>query len=286
MAKRNKSQAGDERITDLLAVHGHAVDLARIDPGSMPGLAGGKGQAKADDQALTERLAELQGQLFAMGRHGGSMSVLLLVQGLDTSGKSGALRHISHRVNALGLRVASFSRPTAEELDHHFLWRIRAKLPAAGQIALFDRSHYEDVVAAPVRGLIGPDVAERRYAEINAFEQELVDSGTAIIKCFLHISQEEQRRRLLARLDDPSKIWKLDPSDLDDRRRWDELVEAYEQAFTSCSIAAPWYVVPADHKWYRDWALARIVIERMERMKLHWPEPELDPNEVRQALDD
>ncbi len=173
--------------------------------------------------------------------------------------------------------MVAFRSPTREELAHEFLWRIRAELPEPGMLAVFDRSHYEDVVAVRVRGLAEQRTWARRYSTINRFEQQLVESGTLVIKCFLHISPEEQRERLLARLDDPTKHWKYRPGDLEDRALWGAFQEAYADAIERCNTAAaPWYVVPADRKWYRNWAISSLLVERLEQLGLGWPAADFD----------
>jgi PPK2 family polyphosphate:nucleotide phosphotransferase len=181
--------------------------------------------------------------------------------------------------------VHAFGPPTAEERRHDFLWRVRRALPAPGQLGAFDRSHYEDVVAGRARGLVDRRTWTRRYGAIERFEEELVAGGTVVVKCFLHISRDEQRERLLARLDDPTKHWKFSPGDIDDRLRWDAYMEAYAEALERCSSeGAPWHVVPADRKWYRNWAVTNLLIEALEAMALRWPEPDLDLEAQRARL--
>jgi PPK2 family polyphosphate:nucleotide phosphotransferase len=175
------------------------------------------------------------------------------------------------------VRIASFGKPTKEELEHDFLWRIRRELPRPGNVGVFDRSHYEDVVAVRVLELADRRTIGRRYGMINRFEEKLVAAGTRVIKCFLHISKEEQRERLLARLDDPTKHWKYNPGDLDTRARWDDYMQAYGDAFARCNTeAAPWHVVPADRKWYRNWAISRLLLEQLEALDLGWPPADFD----------
>jgi PPK2 family polyphosphate:nucleotide phosphotransferase len=216
---------------------------------------------------------------------GGTRSVLLVLQGMDTSGKGGTVRHVVGQMDPSGVHVTAFGRPTPEELRHDFLWRIRRELPRAGRIGVFDRSHYEDVVAARVKRLVERRTWLRRYDAINRFEAGLAESGTRVVKCFLHISAAEQRERLLARLDDPAKHWKFSPGDLDDRERWDEFLVAYEDALERCTTeAAPWHVVPADRKWYRNWAVTRLLIEQLEELALRWPQAPFDVAEQRRRL--
>ena len=264
-------------IADLLRAPAGAVDLSAIDARATPGFAGRKADAEALRPQLAERLATLQEQLYANGRSGGSRSVLLVLQGMDTSGKGGTVRHVVGQVDPAGVHVVAFRRPTREDLAHDFLWRIRSELPRPGMLAVFDRSHYEDVVAVRVRELVARRTWSRRYATISRFEERLAAQGTVIVKCFLHISPEEQRVRLMARLDDPTKHWKYNPGDLEDRARWGEFQRAYGDAIERCSTgAAPWYVVPADRKWYRNWAITRLLIERLEELGLGWPAATFD----------
>jgi PPK2 family polyphosphate:nucleotide phosphotransferase len=274
-----------ERVSDLLRLAGGPVDLHRVDARATPGLTGGRAVAEAARERHAERLSTLQEQLYADGRTGGERRVLLVLQGLDTSGKGGTVRHVLGQVDPAGVRVTAFGRPTREELRHDFLWRIRRTLPPAGSIGVFDRSHYEDVVSVRVRGTVERRTWMRRYGSINRFEAGLVDGGTRVVKCFLHISAAEQRERLLARLDDPTKRWKFSPGDLDDRERWEDYLDAYADALERCNTeAAPWYVVPADRKWYRNWAVTLLMIEQLEEMDLRWPKPAYDVEEQRARL--
>jgi PPK2 family polyphosphate:nucleotide phosphotransferase len=269
------------RVGELLRVTAGPVDLDRIDARGTPGFDGGKADAKALRAEQAQRLSDLQEQLFAEGRTGGTRSVLLVLQGMDTSGKGGVVRHVVGQVDPAGVRITSFKRPTEEELSHHFLWRIRRRLPEPGMLGVFDRSHLEDVVAVRVRGIVDEPTWRARCEEINDFEQELVAGGTVLVKCYLHISRDEQKERLLARLEDPTKHWKFNPGDLDDRALWDDFMAAYEDALAHCSTeAAPWHVVPADRKWYRDWAISALLIEALEGMALRWPPASFDVAEM------
>jgi PPK2 family polyphosphate:nucleotide phosphotransferase len=273
------------RVSDLLRVPPGAPDLRAIDARATPGFKGRKADAERVRAGLAERLSTLQEMLYAEGRLGGRRSVLLILQGMDTSGKGGTVRHVVGQVDPAGLRVAAFGAPTAEERRHDFLWRVRRRLPGPGRLGVFDRSHYEDVVTVRVQGLAEKRTWMRRYDAINRFEAELAEGGTRIVKCFLHISPQEQRERLLARLDGPTKHWKFDPADLDARERWDEYLAAYGDAIARCSSElAPWHVVPADRKWYRNWAVTRLLIEQLEEPALRWPEPQLDVAEQRRRL--
>jgi PPK2 family polyphosphate:nucleotide phosphotransferase len=271
-------------VSELLRTRPGPVDLRRIDARATPGFDGGKAEAKAQQAPLAARLSTLQEQLYAEGRTGGRRSVLLVLQGMDTSGKGGTIRHVVGAMDPAGVHVVAFGPPTPEERRHGFLWRIRRELPRPGKLGVFDRSHYEDVVATRVRGLVDRRTWTRRYGAINGFEAQLAAGDMHVVKCFLHISPEEQRQRLLARLDDPTKRWKFNPGDLEDRERWDAYMEAYADALERCSEAAPWYVVPADRKWYRNWAVARLMIEQLEQLGLRWPEPSFDVEEQRARL--
>jgi PPK2 family polyphosphate:nucleotide phosphotransferase len=273
------------RVSDTLRVPPGALELRGIDARSTPGFKGGKGKAQAAMAAHAERLSTLQEQLYAEGRLGGRRSVLLVLQGMDTSGKGGTVRHVVGLLDPAGVHAAAFGPPTPEERRHDFLWRIRKRVPRPGQVGVFDRSHYEDVVTVRVLGLAERRTWMRRYDAINRFEAELAAGGTRIVKCLLHISPGEQRKRLLARLDDPTKHWKFDPADLDARERWDEYLDAYEDALERCtSEVAPWHVVPSDRKWYRNWAVTALLIEHLEELALRWPEPDLDIEAQRRRL--
>jgi PPK2 family polyphosphate:nucleotide phosphotransferase len=262
------------------------VDLAAVDSRNTPGFAGsGKSEGRAQTAKVGKRLAKRQEQLYAQGRAGGDQAVLLVLQGMDTSGKGGTVKHVTGLVNPMGVRYHAFGPPTAQERSHHFLWRIRRHLPGPGAIGVFDRSHYEDVLVARVHELVPPEVWQRRYDEINRFEADLHPS-IRLVKCFLHISPDEQRARLAARLDKPSKYWKYDPKDLDERAHWLEYQQAYADALRRCHTdTAPWYVVPADRKWYRDWAISHLLLEQLDELGLGWPAPDgWDPAHERRRL--
>ncbi|UVS78069.1 PPK2 family polyphosphate kinase [Actinokineospora sp. UTMC 2448] len=252
-------------------------DVLRVRPGDLPDPRStpvgptSKQAARAALPAIGARLAELQEALYAEATRG----VLLVLQGMDTSGKGGTIKHVAGLLNPLGLRIASFKSPTREERRHDFLWRIRKQVPVPGQIGVFDRSHYEDVLIVRVENL-APDW-EARYSTINAFEAELADSGITVIKCFLHISPREQKKRLLDRLNDPSKHWKYNPADLAARAKWSAYQEAYAAVLARCSTpAAPWYVIPADRKWYRNWAVASLLLETLEALAPQPPRADFD----------
>jgi PPK2 family polyphosphate:nucleotide phosphotransferase len=275
MPKGNLGAGG--RVSDLLRVADGPVDLTTIDARATPGFDGKKADAAKLLPELGDRLAALQEKLYADGRSGGSRSVLLVLQGMDTSGKGGTVEHVVGQVDPGGVHVASFGKPTQEELAHDFLWRIRAQLPRPGKLGVFDRSHYEDVVTVRVHQLVDRATWRRRDAAINRFEEKLAAGGMVLVKCFLHISRDEQRDRLLARLDDPTKHWKYNPGDLETRARWDDYVVAYGEAIERCSTDdAPWHVVPADRKWYRNWAITNLLLERLEALDLAWPKADFD----------
>jgi PPK2 family polyphosphate:nucleotide phosphotransferase len=210
--------------------------------------------------------------------------VLLVLQALDCGGKDGTIRSVVGALDPLGVQQRAFGPPSEEERGQHFLWRISQALPPAGYIGVFNRSHYEDVLVVRVRELAPESVWRRRYEEINAFEQALVADGLTIVKIMLHISPAEQGRRLQDRLDDPTKRWKFNPSDLEDRARWDDYQQAYGDVLDRCSAAAPWYVVPADRKWYRNWAVANILLAHLEDMELSYPDVELPVETLRARI--
>ncbi len=233
------------------------------------------------------KLAELQEALYAEGTGGSNRRVLLVLQGMDTSGKGGVIKHVIGAVNPQGCHIVSFKKPTPEELAHHFLWRIRRAVPRAGLIGIFDRSHYEDVLAVRVHRLVPVTTWEKRYGEINRFERKLADDGVHIIKCFLHISKAEQRERLLARLDAPDKRWKFNPADVDERQLWPAYEKAYEAVLERTGTEkAPWYVIPSDRKWYRNWAIGRLLHETLTDMDPQFPEPDYVVEEQRRRLID
>lgn len=272
-------------LSELLRLPAGPVDLTSYDARATPGFAGSKSEGKEALAELGDPLSELQERLFAEGINGGRRSVLLVLQGMDTSGKGGVLRQAAGLVDPQGLRIKAFKAPTEEELRHDFLWRISRELPPAGMIGIFDRSHYEDVLIARVRSLVDTDRIERRYDAINAFEQRLVDEGTVVVKCMLHISPEKQQERLLERLDDPEKHWKFNPGDVDERALWPAYQEAYEIALERCNTAAaPWHLVPADRKWYRNWAVGQLLHETLQGMHLTWPLADFDVAEQRRRL--
>jgi len=273
---RHKSESGRRSVRDLLRV-GPDFQLSGVDPRAVVAGPRDKAVALAEVGALSGEVNDLQERLFAESKGGGKRRLLVILQGMDTSGKGGAIKAIDRIVEPLGMRVAQFGAPTKEELAHHYLWRIEQKLPPYGTIGIFDRSHYEDVLVVRVRNLVAAEEWEKRYDEINAWERQLVDDGVVFLKCMLHISRDEQKERLLARLADPTKHWKYRPGDVDDRLLWDPFMEAYQVALTRCSTdAAPWYVIPADRKWHRDWLLAQMVAETLREMNPQFPPTDFD----------
>lgn len=269
----------------LLRLTPGPVDLDAIPTDGRPGFDGKKADGQAALAALGPELADLQERLWAEGRSGSNRRVLLVLQGMDTSGKGGTLRGTVGLVDPQGVRITSFKAPTEEERAHDFLWRIERALPDAGYLGVFDRSHYEDVLIARVRELAPPEELERRYAAIVDFEQRLVDSGTTVVKVMLHISAEEQKERLLARLDDPAKHWKFNPGDIDERTQWSAYREAYEIALERTGTeSAPWHVVPADRKWYRDLAVAELLLSTLQGLDPQWPAADFDVTHERARL--
>jgi len=274
-----------DSLREALRTPAPPVALSRLDPRGTPLAPGSKEHTREVAIADGLRLAELQERLYAEGVAGGRRRVLLVLQGMDTSGKGGVVRHVVGAVQPQGVRYTAFKRPTPEELRHSFLWRVRRAVPGPGMLGVFDRSHYEDVVAGAVRGLVTPEVVERRQREIVRFERQLADEGVTQVKVFLHLSPWEQKERLLARLDDSARQWKFDPGDIDDRALWPAYQRAYEQVLERTdSDAAPWYVVPADRKWYRNWAVGRLLLETLADLHPRLPEPSYDVAEQRDRL--
>ncbi|MFF3753351.1 PPK2 family polyphosphate kinase [Streptomyces sp. NPDC002018] len=273
-------------LRELLRVPGGGpVDLSSYDSRAVPDGPRDKAAGLAATTLLAERLAGLQDRLYAASTAGDGRRLLLVLQGMDTSGKGGTVKHVIGHFNPAGCRIRAFKAPTAEERSHPFLWRVRLALPEAGEIGIFDRSHYEDVLVARVRELAPPGEVNRRYAQINRFEQSLAETGVTLVKVFLHIGYEEQRARLLARLDNPAKHWKFSPADIDDRALWPAYQEAYELALERCNTAAtPWYVVPADRKWYRNWAISGLLLEHLEALDPAYPKAGFDVGEARDKL--
>ena len=263
------------------------VDLAALDTRKGPIGPRSKDDAAEGMAELAVPLAELQERLYAEATGKSPRRVLLVLQGMDTSGKGGVIKQVAGLVNPQGLAIASFKKPTAEELRHDFLWRIRNRVPAPGQIGVFDRSHYEDVLIARVESLVPDKVWRARYDQINLFEHELDEQGVRIVKCFLHISPRVQAERLKERLLDPTKRWKYSPHDLVGRSRWSGYQTAYAEALRRCDTdGAPWYVIPSDRKWYRNWAVARLLYETLTDMQPTYPTLTFDPKAELARLDE
>jgi len=256
---------------------GARVRLKEHDPDDTGGLRD-KSEAEKPMQKNLERLSDLQYLLYAEGRR----AILVVLQAMDAGGKDGTVRHVMSGLNPQSCRVTSFKVPSATELAHDFLWRIHAAVPAKGEIGIFNRSHYEDVLVARVHGLVSGKVWRARYGQINRFEEILSENDIRILKFFLHISKAEQRKRLEERLKDPSKEWKISRADLAERTRWGAYVEAYEEALSRCSTeGAPWFIIPANHKWFRNLAVSQIIVEALEDMDMKFPPPSFDVSKVR-----
>ncbi|WP_130013931.1 polyphosphate kinase 2 family protein [Serinicoccus sediminis] len=271
-------------FTDALRV-GEGFTLADVDPRSTPAFDGDKQAGKDALVAADAELDALQEQLYAQSRAGGRRRVLLVVQGMDTSGKGGIMRHVVGAVDPQGVELTAFKAPTAEEKRHPFLWRIRRALPGPGMIGVFDRSHYEDVLVVRVHDLVPPGQWKRRYATINTFEQKLAADDVTVVKVMLHISPQEQRERLAERLERPDKHWKFNPRDLDEREHWADYQEAYQVVLGRCSTDhAPWFVVPADRKWYARLAVQQLLLEHLRGLDLTWPEADFDVEEQQARL--
>ncbi|GAA3381932.1 PPK2 family polyphosphate kinase [Cryptosporangium minutisporangium] len=280
-------------LRELLMVGPGGLRLAEVDPRSTPGLPeqrvvgdDPKQWSKTQVTAISEELNAYQERLYASAKEGATnRRVLLVLQSMDCGGKDGAVRNVTQRMSPAGMKAVSFGPPDQEERRHDFLWRVRRALPPVGHVGIFNRSHYEDVLIARVHDLVGEDVWSQRYDLINDFEAEQAAEGLTLVKVMLHISKDEQKKRLLARLDDQSKHWKYDPGDLDDRARWDDYQRAYEDAINRCNTAAaPWYVVPADRKWYRNWAVATLLRDAFAAINPQYPEPKFDVTAERAKL--
>ncbi|MFC6157097.1 PPK2 family polyphosphate kinase [Kribbella jiaozuonensis] len=285
MAKQKKGEKAAAGIREQLRVPAGPVDLTTYDTRATPGFDGSKDDGKVALEDLGAEVSDWQERLFAEGRKGGERSVLLVLQGMDTSGKGGVIRHGAGLMDPQGLKITSFKAPTPAEKRRGFLWRIKQALPAEGMVGIFDRSHYEDVLIARVRNLVTPNVWDRRYDQINDFEAELAAHGTTVLKCYLHISPEEQRARLDARLDDPTKHWKYNPSDVDERQLWPDYMDAYHAAIERCNTPeAPWYVIPSDRKWYRNWAVTTLLLETLRELNPEWPVADFDVEKEKKRL--
>ncbi len=257
-----------ERVDVHRARPGERVDLSDIDTRGTPAWTGDKTQGKLAAEALTGRIVALQEQLYAES----SNRLLVVLQATDTGGKDSTIRNVFDGVNPQGVRVASFKRPTDTELAHDYLWRVHQQVPGDGQITIFNRSHYEDVLVVRVHDLVPQERWRRRYDHIRAFEQLLVDEGTTVVKFYLHLSKEEQAQRLQDRLDDPRKHWKFEPADLDERKRWDDYRAAFTDAIERTTTAdAPWWVIPADRKWYRNLVISQVMVQTLQSLDMQWP---------------
>ncbi|MFI5781699.1 polyphosphate kinase 2 family protein [Nocardia sp. NPDC051570] len=271
----------------IKALRADGVKVGDLDTSATPGYKG----AKADGEKLlderTQVLSDLQEMLYANGRSGDPRSVLLVLQGMDTAGKGGIVRHVIGSVDPQGVDHAAFGVPTAEEKRHHYLWRIRRKLPRGGQIGVFDRSHYEDVLVVRVHELVPPEVWDKRYDEINKFEAKLVEAGTTIVKVAMFVSLDEQRKRLAQRLERPDKYWKFNPGDIDERAYWPAYQDAYQAVLDRTSTEyAPWHVIPADRKWYSRLAVTELLIDALQGLELTWPKAQFDVEEQKRRLAD
>jgi PPK2 family polyphosphate:nucleotide phosphotransferase len=270
--KHKKKSSKAPPLSELLRVE-RGFRLADVDCEVTPGFPGDK---VAGQKALAAHAAELgdwQEKLFAESRAGGQRALLLVVQGMDTSGKGGLMRHVVSQIDPEGIRATAFKAPTAEERRHDFLWRIRKALPSPGKIAVFDRSHYEDVLIVRVHDLVPKSEGSKRYALINAFEREVAGSGTKVVKVMTHISKDEQKARLRRRLERPDKHYKYNPGDIEEREHWDDYMEAYQVALTRTSTrTAPWFVVPANQKWYARYAVQQLLLEAFAEMAPTWPD--------------
>jgi len=272
-------------MTALIAVHtqrymvrpGKKVKHKRWDPNDTSGFDGGEDEAKDLSASLDSSLDRLQEKLYAEHKH----KVLIVLQAMDTGGKDGTIRRIFQGVNPSGVNVAHFREPTPEELDHDFLWRVHKRVPGSGEITIFNRSHYEGVLVERVHKIVSKEVWHRRYRQINDFERMLTEEGTAILKFYLHIDADEQKKRLKERLDDPNKQWKFSKDDLPERKLWDEYMRAYEQMLEETSTEwAPWYLVPANHRWFRDILVASVIVKTMEGFDMKLPRLRKNPKSI------
>ncbi len=249
------------------------INLKDIDPSDTGEFKGGKTDGLSELGKLIKELEPLQELLYAEHKH----KLLVVLQAMDTGGKDGTIRRVFEGVNPQGVKVASFKIPTPIEMDHDYLWRAHQPVPSKGEMVIFNRSYYEDVLVTRVHGLVSPEIWKARYEQINAFEKMLTQEGTTLLKFFLHISPDEQKKRLLARLEDKTKQWKYNPGDLKERQLWKKYMEAYEDVLSKTSTDyAPWYCIPADRKWYRDWVVANILIDTLKSLNMTYPQPAFD----------
>ncbi|MHC2999714.1 polyphosphate kinase 2 family protein [Microbacterium sp. HJ5] len=283
IAKSQKHWVGD--VAELLRVREGFV-LADVDPQATPGYEQGKVQAAEDLASGAKQLDEYQDRLFARSRVDATdAAVLLVLQAMDSAGKGGIVRHVVGSVDPQGVSITAFKKPTPEELEHDFLWRVAKRVPEPGFIGVFDRSHYEDVLIGRVRELAPHDEIERRYGAINTFEKQLTGGGTRVVKVMLHISSDEQKARLTERLDRPDKHWKYNPGDVDERKLWPKYMDAYQQVFERTSTDhAPWYVVPANRKWYARIAVQNLLLEALEEIDPQWPKATFDVEAEKRRL--
>jgi PPK2 family polyphosphate:nucleotide phosphotransferase len=256
---------------------GEKIRLKDFDPNDTSQFSNGKPAGLARMAELTKSLDELQEVLYAEHKH----KILVVLQALDAGGKDGTIRSVLSGINPQGVHISSFKVPTEQERDHDYLWRIHQQVPAKGELVVFNRSHYEDVLVVRVHNLVSKDIWSQRYAQISSFEQMLAEEGTTILKFYLNVSKDEQKQRLQERLDDPSKNWKFNPGDLKERALWDDYINAYEDAFQKTSTAwAPWYVIPANHNWYRNLCVASILVQTLEDLKMKYPAPAADLSNI------
>jgi PPK2 family polyphosphate:nucleotide phosphotransferase len=264
-------------VNKYLVVPGHKIKLSDFDPEDKSAFSGTKAEAEPKLAELRQKLDELQMLLYAEHKH----KILIILQALDTGGKDGIIRSVFSGINPQGVQISSFKVPTPIELDHDFLWRVHPHVPGFGELSVFNRSYYEDVLVVRVHELVPPDVWKRRYVEINNFEQMLVEEGTTIIKFYLNLSKDEQKKRLQERLDNPKKRWKFNPADLKERAYWDDYIQAYQDAINETSTEwAPWHVIPANHNWYRNLSAASIIVKALEDLKLRYPDPAQDLDKI------
>ncbi len=284
-AEHASGDTSPELLADRLRVD-TGFTLAAVDPDATPGFTAGKSRGKRALDKHAPEVGEWQERLFAESRAGANRSVLLVIQGLDTSGKGGIMRHVVGQADPEGIKATAFKAPSAEERKHDFLWRVRNALPNPGQLGVYDRSHYEDVLIVRVHDLVPKDQWSARYAQINAFEREVVAAGTRIVKVMLHISKDEQKARLAERLARPDKHYKWNSGDVVERAHWDDYMEAYQVALTRCSTKnAPWHVVPANRKWYARYAVQQLLLEAFHDLAPTWPDMGLDVDAERAKLD-
>jgi PPK2 family polyphosphate:nucleotide phosphotransferase len=275
-----------EKLPSEMLKAGKGFRLKDSDPDSTPGYPGEKSDGTALLTELDGKLNTLQEQLFAESRFGGTKRILLILQAMDTAGKGGIVNHVMGTMDPQGVQLKSFKAPTPEEKSYDFLWRIEKAVPAAGMVGVFDRSHYEDVLIHRVHRWASPEELDRRYAAINEFEARQADAGTTIVKVMLNISRDEQKQRLLARLDDETKLWKYSSNDVKERAFWDDYMDAYQKAIEKTNTAiAPWHVVPANKKWYARIAVQQLLLEVLAGLNLKWPVPELDVSMERDLVE-